>query len=82
MIEYGDGETTGKHIIINQMEYVEEVLSNLTPDTMYTVGVIVENGVSDLDIGGKDLRSCKLTTTTMEGSKICMVGQNSTCSHG
>jgi hypothetical protein len=68
IIEYSDGETTGKHTITNQMEYVEEVLSNLKPDTMYTFTVTVENGVSDQDTRGKDLRSCKLTATTMEGS--------------
>lgn len=69
VIEYSDRETTGKHTIVNQMEYVEEVLSNLKPDTMYTFTVTVKNGVSDQDIGGENLRRCKLTATTMEGSK-------------
>lgn len=55
------------------MEYVEQVLSNLKPDTMYTFTVTVENGVSEQDTRRKDLRSCKLMTTTMEGS---MLNQN------
>ena len=46
--------------LINQMEYVEEVLSNLKPDTTYTFTITIENGVSDQDTRGKDLRSCKL----------------------
>ena len=60
MIEYSDAETIGRHTIINQMEYVEEVLSNLKPDTTYTFTITIENGVSDQDTRGKDLRSCKL----------------------
>lgn len=76
-IEYSDGDTTGKHTISNQMEYVAEVLSNLRPDTMYTFTVTVENGVSDQDTGGKRLRSCILTATTMEGSEFCMLGRDS-----
>ena len=55
------------------MEYVEQVLNDLKPDTMYTFTVTVENGVSDQDTRGKDLRSCKLTMTTTEGS---MLNQN------
>ena len=62
--------------LINQMEYVEEVLSNLKPDTTYTFTITVENGVSDQDTRGKDLQSCKFTTTTMEGS---MLNQNCCC---
>lgn len=73
MIEYSDAETTGRHTIINQMAYVEEVLRNLKPDTTYTFTITVENGVSDQDTRGKDLRGCKLTTTTIEGS---MLNQN------
>ena len=40
---------------------------------MYTFTVTVENGVSDQETRGKHLWSCKLTTTTTEGS---MLNQN------
>ena len=51
------------------MEYVKEVFSNLKPDTTYTFIITVKNGVSDQDMGRDYLRKCKLTATTMEGSK-------------
>jgi hypothetical protein len=70
IIEYSDGETTGKHTITSQMEYVQEILSNLKPHTMYTFTITVENGVSDQNTGGKDLGSCKLTAATTEGSML------------
>ena len=68
-IEYGDGETTGMHVVVDKLDYVQEVVSNLKPDTSYMFTVTVNNGVSDQDSGREYLRRCELTTTTMEGSK-------------
>ena len=67
-IEYSDGETTGQHSLESSEDYVQEVLSGLKPDTSYEFTVIVNNGVSDQDKRNENLRSCELTTRTMEGS--------------
>ena len=50
------------------MEYVQEEITGLKPDTRYEFTVTVNNGVSDQDDRNEDLRSYELTTRTMEGS--------------
>ena len=67
-IEYSDGEDTGEHSLESKMEYVQEEITGLKPDTRYEFTVTVNNGVSDQDDRNEDLRSCELTTRTMEGS--------------
>ena len=49
------------------MEYVQEVVTGLKPDTTYEFEITVNNGVSDQDTRNEKLRSCELTTRTMEG---------------
>ena len=50
------------------MDYVQEVITGLKPDTSYEFTVTVNNGVSDQDKRNEKLRSCEVTTRTMEGS--------------
>ena len=69
VIEYSDGDTTGEHSIENKMDYVQEVITGLKPDTSYEFTVTVNNGVSDHDTRNDYLRRCELTARTMEGSK-------------
>ena len=69
-IEYSDGENTGEYSLESKMEYVQEEITGLKPDTRYEFTVTVNNGVSDQDDRkfNEDLRSCELTTRTMDGS--------------
>ena len=67
-IEYSDGETTGQHSIESRLDYIQETVTGLKPDTTYRFTVTVNNGVSDRDTRNENLRSCELTTKTMEGS--------------
>ena len=67
-IEYSDGQNTGQHSLENKLEYIQEVISGLKPDTSYEFTVTVNNGVSDQDTRNENLRRCELTTRTMEGS--------------
>ena len=67
-IEYSDGETTGQHSIESRLDYIQEVITGLKPDTNYRFTITVNNGVSDQDTRNEKLRSCELTTRTMEGS--------------
>ena len=67
-MEYSDGQNTGEHSLENKMEYIQEVISSLKPDTSYKFTITVNNGVSDQDTRNENLRRCELTTRTMEGS--------------
>ena len=66
-IAYSDGETMGEHSLKSDLNTVEEVISGLTPATVYTFTVTVHNGVSSQDSLNEHLRRCELTTTTIEG---------------
>ncbi len=67
-IEYSDEESSGEHSLESKMEYIQEVITGLRPDTKYEFTVTVNNGVSDQDDRNENLRSCELTTRTREGS--------------
>lgn len=68
-IAYSDGETVGEHSLKSDLNTVEDVISGLTPATMYTFTVTVHNGVSSQDSLNEHLRRCELKTTTNEGRK-------------
>ena len=70
-IQYSDAtdrETTGEHSLESKMDYIQEVITGLKPDTSYKFTVTVNNGVSDQDYRHDRLRSCELVGKTMEGS--------------
>ena len=62
------GSIPTQHSLENKLEYIQEVISGLKPDTSYEFTVTVNNGVSDQDTRNENLRRCELTTRTMEGS--------------
>ena len=60
-IRYSDGESTGQHSFQSSLDYIQEVVSGLRPDSSYRITVTVNNGVSDQDTRDDRLRSCELT---------------------
>lgn len=52
----------------SNLDYVQEAVTGLKPDTAYRFTITVNNGVSDKDNKDERLRSCELMTRTMEGS--------------
>ena len=72
---YSDRETVGEHSLMSDLDTVKEVISGLTPATMYTFTMIVHNGVSSQDNPNEHLRRCKLITTTNKGHE----SQNTSC---
>lgn len=67
-IKYSDGESTGQHSMESDMDYIQESITGLKPNTGYRFTVTVNNGVSDQDTRDERLRSCELMARTMEGS--------------